>query len=287
MTPIEELLARALLLDEPGARPDTVPPRTTSGTPDSGGLLMDLPVANHRRHAPASDTAADVLATLCEVVVSSTSVVPAADFVTEHLPAPQYAVLLGSVFQLVDRGGAAARYWWQYAAGAGSDTAAFLLHLHHLARGETYAAAWWCRQTGIDTRPRPETVPFPGQDRRVLADVDASTPTVLRVLSGLLADRDRARDQDVAWLLNYVPGAIGYAEHPDYSIPLLGEDFPVMISTLIATAPVEFGETAPLGSATRGSLPSRKNAREKPRPRCAEAWTAFLRPTPATHGHTA
>ncbi|MEU5404302.1 hypothetical protein ABZ348_34025 [Streptomyces sp. NPDC005963] len=287
MTLIQELLARALLLDEPGARPDTVAPRKESGTPRQSGtvMLMDLPMPNHRHRTPASDTAVDVLATLCEVVVGSASAVPATDFITEHLPAPQCAVLLGSVFQLVERD-EEARYWWQYAAGAGNDTAAFLLYLHHLARGEMHAAAWWCQQTGVDTKPQPETVPFPGHDRQVLRNLDASTPTVLRVLSRLLGDRDRSKERGVAWLLAYVPAAIDYADHPDYAIPLLEEDFPVTVSTLIATATVEFNETNSPQYAAPQPLPFREPAQRKTRPRLTEALTAFPWPTQAAHGHT-
>ncbi|MDH6142419.1 MULTISPECIES: hypothetical protein [Kitasatospora] len=39
-----------------------------------------------------------------------------------------------------------AQFWWQFAAGSGSHTAANLLHLHHLRLGEPRDAAYWRAQ---------------------------------------------------------------------------------------------------------------------------------------------
>ncbi|WP_269859170.1 hypothetical protein [Streptomyces sp. RPT161] len=39
-----------------------------------------------------------------------------------------------------------AQFWWQLAAGAGHRAAAYCLHLHHLALGETREAAHWRHQ---------------------------------------------------------------------------------------------------------------------------------------------
>jgi hypothetical protein len=36
-----------------------------------------------------------------------------------------------------------AQFWWQFAAGSGSHTAAYLLYLHHLSLGEPGDAAYW------------------------------------------------------------------------------------------------------------------------------------------------
>ncbi|MDJ1137125.1 hypothetical protein [Streptomyces iconiensis] len=51
-----------------------------------------------------------------------------------------------------------AQFWWQLAAGAGHRAAAYCLHLHHLARGETREAQHWIHQvtdTLLDT-PAPD-----------------------------------------------------------------------------------------------------------------------------------
>ncbi|MFF4169595.1 hypothetical protein [Streptomyces sp. NPDC001744] len=39
-----------------------------------------------------------------------------------------------------------ARFWWEFAAGAGNATAAQCLHLYHLARGELRDADLWVLQ---------------------------------------------------------------------------------------------------------------------------------------------
>jgi hypothetical protein len=51
-----------------------------------------------------------------------------------------------------------ARWWWQYAAGAGNATAAYCLHLFHLGRGELRDADHWmgqARDLDIDLAHRP------------------------------------------------------------------------------------------------------------------------------------
>lgn len=52
------------------------------------------------------------------------------------------ALLFGALLHLADRM-EGAQFWFQYAAGAGSRTAARLLHLHHLARAEVDTARHW------------------------------------------------------------------------------------------------------------------------------------------------
>jgi hypothetical protein len=50
-------------------------------------------------------------------------------------------------------------FWWQYAAGAGHGPAAYCLSLHHRARGEAHAAAFWYDQTGLPTETEHDTIP--------------------------------------------------------------------------------------------------------------------------------
>ncbi|MFE1408670.1 hypothetical protein ACFW5D_34835 [Streptomyces sp. NPDC058770] len=93
---------------------------------------------------------------LCEVLVSRTPTSALRGFVTEQLPGPAGARLLGCVLQLANAVDGA-RAWWQYAAGAGDEAAAYCLYLHHLALGETEAAEYWYQQTGLDICPAPNS----------------------------------------------------------------------------------------------------------------------------------
>ncbi|MFD0427069.1 hypothetical protein ACFQ60_00060 [Streptomyces zhihengii] len=90
-------------------------------------------------------SAADDLRALCETVVRHTPATAVGEFVTDQIPAPRAALVLACVLQLSDTDDGA-RFWWQYAAGAGQP-AAYCLYLHHLALGETHVASWWHTQT--------------------------------------------------------------------------------------------------------------------------------------------
>ncbi|MFD9596019.1 hypothetical protein ACFWA9_25180 [Kitasatospora sp. NPDC059973] len=58
---------------------------------------------------------------------------------------PEGALVLACLLALTGRVDAA-QFWWQFAAGSGSTTAAYLLHLHHQQAGETRDAAYWRAQ---------------------------------------------------------------------------------------------------------------------------------------------
>ncbi|MET9885681.1 hypothetical protein ABZZ20_21595 [Streptomyces sp. NPDC006430] len=58
------------------------------------------------------------------------------------------ALLFGCLLHLSDRT-EGAQFWFQYAAGAGSQTAARLLYLHHLARAEVRTARHWKVLAGV------------------------------------------------------------------------------------------------------------------------------------------
>ncbi|GAA0466165.1 hypothetical protein [Streptomyces olivaceiscleroticus] len=149
MTRIDDMLSRALLVRERHMPRDTVPPTTTSPhtVPTDARPLPDR----------ASSTAADDLRALCETLVTHTPSTAVTDFVTEQVPGPRSALVLACVLQLTgtDDG---ARFWWQYAAGAGETAAAYCLHLHHLALGDGDLAGWWFRQIG-DTQLPPDVLP--------------------------------------------------------------------------------------------------------------------------------
>lgn len=236
MTSIDQLLSRALLLKHPRV-PADVAPYDDAAYPD---VDFDDGPAWHEAADPdpdpVGDTAALDLQTLCETVVTRTAVTSLSDFVTEQLPAPRGARVLGCILQLADAEDGA-RFWWQYAAGAGDDAASYCLYLHHLSNGESYAAAWWRKQTSIDTQPAPETVVLPGVPEPAdTLSIDASTPTVLRVLNRLVEPGDRCRIEVIAAVMDYVPGAVaaGYADNPDVEIPSLGPNFAEHIGVILA-----------------------------------------------------
>ena len=246
MTPIDELLDRTLLLKRPTPR-DVIPYEDLYAPPPPTDAM---PWPSTTR-GPAGDIAAHDLQTLCEAVVTYTATDLMGDFLTEQLPEPRGARVLGCILQLTDAEGGA-RFWWQYAAGAGDDAASYCLYLHHLSLGETTAADWWRKQTSLDTRPTPETVilrcdPDPAAD----LELDSSTPTVLRVLGRLLRRAKRPRTEAVDAVMDYVPGAValGYLGNPDFEIPLPGPDFADHIAVILAAASAI--------NTVRGSLPHR------------------------------
>ncbi|GHE50163.1 hypothetical protein GCM10017771_71970 [Streptomyces capitiformicae] len=246
MTPMDELLARALLLDEPVVPHDIVP-----------GAPCRAPGAGQRDGTSAM--AARDLRTLCETVLAHTTPDSLQDFVTEHLPEPPGARVLGCVLQLADAEDSA-RSWWQYAAGAGDDLASYCLYLQHLVLGDAEAAAWWREQTKIGTRPAPEfllAVPDPG----VPTAYDASFPTVLRALTHLDRTTPPRRTELVDAVMHYVPGAValGYVDNPDFELPLPGPDFAENMSVLLtaASAAAAWMEAPPRLRQTVPRLPQR------------------------------
>ncbi|MFC5722413.1 hypothetical protein ACFP1Z_19790 [Streptomyces gamaensis] len=65
---------------------------------------------------------------------------------------PAGALTFACLLYLTDRGDAA-EFWWQFAAGAGSATAAHCLYLHHLQHSEREAAGHWHDQARELYRP--------------------------------------------------------------------------------------------------------------------------------------
>ncbi|MFD3720501.1 hypothetical protein [Streptomyces sp. NPDC058674] len=228
MYPIDEFLAAALLRDDLDTPRDVVPHRFEDHA--MLPLEWDPLGADEDEH-----TAARHLLTLCETVVARTAAEALTDFLTDKIPAVGGARVLGCILHLADAADSA-RFWWQYAAGAGDDASSYCLYLHHLALGETDAAAWWRRQTRVDTDPAPETTPF-SSDRGRIRNLDSSTTTVLRVLGRLLHQRAaRPRTELVDAMIDYVPVALaaGRRGSPDIDIPLPADDFAGTITVILA-----------------------------------------------------
>lgn len=245
MTPIDQLLARARLLDNPVVPRDIVP--TTASAPP----LLPAPAAD-----PEQERAAGELKTLCETVLAHTTPALLQAFITEHLPEPPAARVLGCALQLADDEDSA-RSWWQYAAGAGDDLAPYCLHLQHLRHGDTEAAAWWRHQSHIDQEgDGPSSLVY-----------DDSFPTVLRVLTQLDATT-RPRTEVADAVMHYVPGAValGHLDHPDFDMPLPREDFAEQLGVLLAAASAATSFRTPRARRAAARLPGRSPSRRCPKP---------------------
>ncbi|MEU7489598.1 hypothetical protein [Streptomyces sp. NPDC042319] len=272
MTRIEELLSRALLLRERTMPRDIVPPSTT---PTSNTPASSVADPDH-----ASGTAAEDLRALCETLVTHTPTRAVADFVTDQVPGPRSALVLACVLQLTDTDDGA-RFWWQYAAGAGQAAAAYCLYLHHLALGEDDAAHWWLHQADDAQTPsagplapeRPSTPPVscPPPACRI---ANASTTTVLHVLRNLARHAARPRSAAVTELMDYVPTAVatGYLHQPDMELPTPGPDFANRINGLLSVAATP-SAAAPSAEASRPHLRKRTTCETRP-PSCRQPQTA-------------
>ncbi|MFI9122329.1 hypothetical protein ACIGW0_23515 [Streptomyces bikiniensis] len=178
---------------------------------------------------------------MCETLIRHTSASTVSVFVTDQLPEPHSALVLACVLQLTDTDDGA-RFWWQYAAGAGLTGAAYCLYLHHLTLGETHAAHWWHTQIDEEdessARQVSTTVRW-DDDPLVLQHEDkATTATILRVLSNLAQHVNRPRSAVVTELMDYMPTAIaiGYLCEPESELPLPGTSFARRIRALFDAA---------------------------------------------------
>ncbi|WP_406502380.1 hypothetical protein [Streptomyces sp. NBC_01602] len=201
--------------------------------------------------------AAQSLQTLCETVVVRTGLQTLDDFITPHLPEPPGARVLGCILQLAESE-ENARFWWQYAAGAGDPASSYCLYLHHLALGEQGEARWWHDQTELvqDALPATDTTgnatTTPAQDvpsavtaaLNQVTTTDASLlPTALRIL-GALKTEPTPMPAAVGAVIDYVPAAVGYVDGLD--LPLTDPDFTDHIRTLTAdTKPARTSRPAP------------------------------------------
>ncbi|WP_051832464.1 hypothetical protein [Streptomyces katrae] len=187
--------------------------------------------------------AARDLQALCETAVTAAAVAALGDFLTHKLPQPSGARVLGCILLLTDAEDAA-RFWWQYAAGAGDSIASYCLYLHHLALGENHEAVWWRRQTtptaarhtaDAPDAPDAATVVFDGAERNLAAD--ASLPTTLRVLRALRPGGGASKrgSSTVKAVMDYVSASVSYVDD-DLELPLPDPGFTDRIRALTAAA---------------------------------------------------
>lgn len=230
MSTIDDLLAHSLLLREPHVPADVVP--------HDEALDDDLLLWQHRADDTFDNSAAHSLHALCETVVSHCTPDELADFLTDQIPQPGTARILGCALHLagIDIG---ARFWWQYAAGAEDAPASYCLYLQHLAHGETHAAALWHAQTGAHT-PGQADIDAGAEDYAPALQsmsADSSLATVLRVLAQLTRTMPTRRHTPAARaVIEFVASAVagGYARHPDLEIPLPGTFFAEQLEIVVA-----------------------------------------------------
>ncbi|MEU1516229.1 hypothetical protein ABZ490_29520 [Streptomyces sp. NPDC005811] len=251
MTAIDALLARARLHHHPSVPADTV---AYEDCPYFGPTFDTA--AGGAENSDDGASATQHLDHLCEVVVT-TADPDALEFLTDRLPEPPGAWLLGCALHLagVDDG---ARFWWQYSAGAGHAPAAYCLSLHHHARGETHAAAFWFEQTGLDAASDSEVLTVSGVCPPLHRfRFDASVPTVLRILSHLSAPGQRQRTHRADAITNYVANAVtrGQRRHPGVEIPVPESRFADRVSFILSATPPW---THRVARVLNPSLPSRR-----------------------------
>ncbi|WP_175409997.1 hypothetical protein [Streptomyces sp. TRM64462] len=306
---IDELLSRARLVETPSAPADVsrepgLAPRPTA--PDGGPVRGGGPARSLSRERMSG--AAHDLQALCETLVTTAAVTSLSDFVTRVLPEPAGARVLGCILQLGDAEDSA-RFWWQYAAGAGDTAASYCLYLHHLALGEPDEATWWQDQAAAPAARQPAgpghdgvappAARFTGPGRNIAAD--ASLPTMLRVLRALKVKGSRTSGDTahagtahagtahaetahagtatpdaatVGAVITYVAAAVRYVDD-DLDLPLPHPGFTDRIRAL--TAPGPAGRTAlPAGLPARSRSSAIAQAARRPVPR---------RPDPLHSGH--
>ncbi|MFD8732746.1 hypothetical protein [Streptomyces sp. NPDC059611] len=286
MTPhIDEFLSRARLVTVPYTQADVDAAEARVLARFQALDAISAPVAASSEPTPAAaeglsaePTAAEAvenLHNLCAAVVTCSTALPTLrTFLTPQLPEPPGARVLGCILQLAESE-ENARFWWQYAAGAGDPAASYCLYLHHRALGEHAPARWWHEQTellrntpstdrpvtrGVAPGVEPDVVPGAVSDAlEEVSTTDASLlPTALRILGALRAG-PAAVPATVGAVIDYAPAAVGYID--DFDLPLTDPDFTDHIRTLIAT----------------DTTPARIRNRLQPRPKLSRSVIASAR----------
>jgi hypothetical protein len=169
------------------------------------------------------DEAARDLMTLCRTVVEQEGALhQMSTFLSRRILEPDGARVLGCVLQLATREDSA-RFWWQFAAGAGDTAATYCLYLHHMSLGEVWEADWWYVQANPELHlPRDSSKLFDARDLTL----------ALRLLGLLTGGRGHMSAAATA-VIDYVPGAVKFVDEVD--LPLPEPNFAKHIEELTAT----------------------------------------------------
>ncbi|MFM9372828.1 hypothetical protein [Streptomyces sp. Da 82-17] len=239
MSPIDELLERARLIRRPYDQADTAAAEARLAA-RTRAPTDPRPTTHHTNPAlKTSNTAAQDLTNLCESVVAQPeALVSLRIFLAQAMPEPVGARVLGCLLQLAAQE-ESARFWWQYAAGAGDSAATYCLFLHHRALGEEAEANWWHSQNEIVAA------------QNIDPDIVDIT-TALRVLRALKS-APRTYPEAVHAVLGYIPLAVSYVDD-DLDLPLPEADFTERVLALSGQA----AGAAEEGSRTDAPLPERE-----------------------------
>ncbi|MGW5442735.1 hypothetical protein [Streptomyces asiaticus] len=232
--PIDRMLAKARLVHRP------YPPEKLAAAEERiaarvadrlvlGALTFDDTVQSARAHSALFrpqqhpdgwqpdekllEDAVGALRAVCRTVVGDEGALQEmSSFIGDRTLEPDGAVILGCVLQLAAREDSA-RFWWQFAAGAGNTIAAYCLYLHHLALGEGPAADCWYRQLVPDRHTR-----APAEHEVLMHRMDlgleGQEPTAT-VRMTVLPEAAEA-------VVRYVPTAIEYVDDVDLPLPTDG-----------------------------------------------------------------
>ncbi|MFJ4689681.1 hypothetical protein [Streptomyces sp. NPDC088789] len=257
-SPIDRVLAKARLMDSTYTHEDTETAERRIATRVADRLLhgalrlddamqLNLRQAFRPRRGDAPwqpeeklrlDAAGALRALSRDVVGQADALHEMATFVAHRLVDTDGATVLGCVLQLAAREDSA-RFWWQFAAGAGDSTAACYLYLHHLSLGETREADLWRAQMMPDDAAiRPTSQPWPDWDdcpssaagwTLLTIGMEDRPPTATVTLKQIVLP------EAAAAVVSYVPTAIEYVDDVDLFLPTDG--FAERIEELTASQP--------------------------------------------------
>ncbi|MFH9422952.1 hypothetical protein [Streptomyces sp. NPDC017529] len=170
------------------------------------------------------DDAAQDLQRLCALVVGEPDALHQMSvFIGGRVLEPVGARVLACVLQLVGRDDSA-RFWWQYAAGAGDTSAAYCLYLHHLSLAEVGEAHWWHSHADPDRPARPSADAY---DLFTSWAIDLETAREPGTPAATTA----------AAVLGYVSNAIQFTDDADLDLPLPPSNFAERIEQLTTPNP--------------------------------------------------
>ncbi|MGW7002449.1 hypothetical protein ACWGCW_06385 [Streptomyces sp. NPDC054933] len=139
------------------------------GDPAGPGPVATDAAAGPAPYPTAHEQARDELDLACALVLNAAEATASLDrLVDDDRIDPEGALVFGALLHLTGRG-EAAEFWWRFAAGGGSRTAAYCLFLDHRRRGEFRDADHW---RGQATRP-------PGTPHTYRAPTRANGPLLL------------------------------------------------------------------------------------------------------------
>ncbi|HEX5568247.1 MAG TPA: glycoprotein, partial [Streptomyces sp.] len=158
--------------ETPGVPESTAPLEHHTAEPGRPGELPGAwPEGAGRRYRAAHEQAAHDLDLAISLVVGAPRAATSLAHLVDHRCAdPEGALVFACLLHLVGHR-EAAQFWWQFAAGGGSRTAAFCLYLHHRCLAEFRDADHWRDQAARLARgPRRRTTAAPGPHSFLLSD---------------------------------------------------------------------------------------------------------------------